>query len=215
MIELEQVTKAYATKRGMNVVLDAVDMVFPARTNVGILGRNGAGKSTLLRIIAGAEQPDDGFVHRRGQISWPIGFGGGFNGSLSGEENCRLVARLYGVDVDDVVGFTMEFAELGAYFQEPVKNYSSGMKARLAFGLSMAIEFDVYLVDEVTAVGDWSFQDKCKRAFAARRDRSSVIIVSHSLATVKAYCDHCAVLKHGKLYYFESVDAAQRTYEAA
>jgi capsular polysaccharide transport system ATP-binding protein len=215
MIELEQVTKIYPTKDGLNVVLDAVDFVFPARTNVGVLGRNGAGKSTLLRLISGAEQPDSGLVHRRGEISWPIGFGGGFNGSLSGEENCRFVARIYGVDVDEVVGFTMDFAELGEYFHMPVKTYSSGMKARLAFGLSMAVEFDVYLVDEVTAVGDSRFQEKCRKAFAARRDRSSVIIVSHSLSTIKAYCQQCAVLKDGKLHYFDSIDAAQRLYEAA
>jgi capsular polysaccharide transport system ATP-binding protein len=215
MIELRQLTKAYPTRHGLNVVLDSVDFVFPARTNIGVLGQNGAGKSTLLRLISGAEQPDSGEVVRKGQISWPIGFGGGFNGSLSGEENCRFVARIYGVDVDEVVGFTMDFAELGAYFYEPVKNYSSGMRARLAFGLSMAVEFDVYLVDEVTAVGDWRFTDKCQRAFAARRDRSSVIIVSHSLSTIKAYCQHCAVLKNGRLQYFESVEEAQRVYEAA
>ncbi len=215
MIELERVTKVYPTHHGMNVVLDAVDFEFPARTNVGVLGRNGAGKSTLLRLISGAIQPDSGLIHRRGQISWPIGFGGGFNGSLSGEENCRLVARLFGVDVDEVVGFTMDFAELGAYFQMPVKTYSSGMKARLAFGLSMAVEFDVYLVDEVTAVGDANFRDKCRKAFADRSDRSSVIIVSHSMETVREYCKHCAVLKNGRLHYFDSVDEAQRLYEAA
>lgn len=214
MIELEQVTKVYATKHGVNVVLDAVDLTLPARTNIGILGRNGAGKSTLLRLISGAEQPDGGFVHRRGEISWPLGFGGGFNGSLSGEENCRFVARIYGADVDDVVDFARDFADIGEYFFMPVKTYSSGMKARLAFGLSMAVEFDVYLVDEVTAVGDSRFQEKARKAFAARRDRSSVIMVSHSYRTIKQYCEQCAVLKHGKLYYFESVKDAQRMYEA-
>jgi capsular polysaccharide transport system ATP-binding protein len=215
MIELEQVTKVYTTRQGVNVVLDAVDMILPARTNIGILGRNGAGKSTLLRLLSGAEQPDSGFVHRTGEISWPIGFGGGFNGSLTGEENCRFVARIYGVDVDDVVGFAMEFAEIGEYFHMPVKTYSSGMKARLAFGLSMAVDFDVYLVDEVTAVGDSRFQEKARRAFAERRDRSSVIIVSHSLRTIRQYCEQGAVLKNGKLHYFESVRDAQRMYESA
>jgi capsular polysaccharide transport system ATP-binding protein len=215
MIELEQVTKIYTTRQGMNVVLDAVDLTLPARTNIGILGRNGAGKSTLLRLISGAEQPDSGFIHRKGEISWPIGFGGGFNGSLTGEENCRFVARIYGVDVDHVVGFAMDFAEIGEYFHMPVKTYSSGMKARLAFGLSMAVDFDVYLVDEVTAVGDSRFQEKARRAFAARRDRSSVIIVSHSLRTIKQYCEQCAVLSNGKLHYFTSVKDAQRMYESA
>jgi capsular polysaccharide transport system ATP-binding protein len=215
MIELEQVTKLYATKHGVNVVLDAVDLTFPARTNIGILGRNGAGKSTLLRLISGAEQPDSGYIHRRGEISWPLGFGGGFNGSLTGEENCRFVARIYGVEVDDVVDFARDFADIGEYFYMPVKTYSSGMKARLAFGLSMAVEFDVYLVDEVTAVGDSRFQEKARAAFAARRDRSSVIMVSHSYRTITQYCDQCAVLKQGKLYYFDSVKDAQRMYESA
>jgi capsular polysaccharide transport system ATP-binding protein len=197
------------------VVLDEVSFSFPAQTNVGILGKNGAGKSTLLRILAGTEEADSGLVARRGTVSWPIGFSGGFNGSLNGEENCRFVARIYGQDVDEVVGFTAEFAELGEYFYMPVKTYSSGMRARLAFGLSMAIEFDAYLVDEVTAVGDSSFQQKCRKAFDDRSGQSSVIIVSHSIHTVKSYCERCAVLRDGKLFYFDSVEDAQRFYEAA
>lgn len=215
MIELSEVTKIYPTRAGENVVLDMVSFSFPPRTNIGILGKNGAGKSTLLRIIAGTEQPDSGTIRRSGLVSWPIGFSGGFNGSLSGEENCRFVARIYGADIDEVVGFTMEFAELGEYFYMPVKTYSSGMRARLAFGLSMAIEFDAYLVDEVTAVGDASFQAKCRRAFEARSGRSSVIIVSHQLSTIRDYCSRCAVIKAGKLHVFESVDDAQAAYEAA
>lgn len=215
MIELDNVTKAYATQSGSNVVLDAVTFAFPPRTNLGVLGKNGAGKSTLLRLIAGTELPDSGDVLRRGSVSWPIGFSGGFNGSLSGEENCRFVARIYGADVDEVVGFTMDFAELGEYFHMPVKTYSSGMRARLAFGLSMAIEFDAYLVDEVTAVGDARFQQKCRDAFKERSDRSSVIIVSHQLTTIKDYCDHCAVLNRGRLHYFTSIEEARRMYEAA
>ncbi|HLV19403.1 MAG TPA: ABC transporter ATP-binding protein [Polyangiaceae bacterium] len=214
MITLENVTKAYPTHKGLNVVLDRVSFQFPARRNIGVLGRNGAGKSTLLRLISGAEQPDAGEVVRGGHVSWPIGFSGGFNGSLTGEENCRFVARIYGVDVDEVVGFSMEFSELGDYFQMPVRTYSSGMRARLAFGLSMAIDFDVYLVDEVTAVGDARFQQKCRAAFAERRDRSSVIIVSHSLGTIKSYCDSCAVLDNGRLFYFDSVGDAARVYQA-
>ncbi|MDF3066811.1 MAG: transporter related protein [Polyangiaceae bacterium] len=215
MIELSNVTKAYATRSGSNVVLDSISFTFPFRKNIGILGRNGSGKSTLLRVIAGTEQPDSGHVLRSGSVSWPIGFAGGFNGSLSGEENCRFVARIYGADVDEVVGFTMDFAELGEYFYMPVKTYSSGMKARLAFGLSMAIEFDAYLVDEVTAVGDAQFQQKCRAAFDARRNRSAVIIVSHQLGTIRDYCDCCAVLKEGQLLCFDSVDEAKRIYEAA
>jgi len=197
------------------LVLDRISFAFPPRTNIGILGKNGAGKSTLLRIIAGTEQADSGTIVRRGVVSWPIGFSGGFSGSLSGEENCRFVARIYGADIDEVVGFTMDFAELGEYFYMPVKTYSSGMRARLAFGLSMAIEFDAYLVDEVTAVGDANFQHKCRKAFQARSDRSSVIIVSHQLGTVRDYCERCAVLKNGKLFVFDTVDEASSFYEAA
>jgi capsular polysaccharide transport system ATP-binding protein len=215
MIDLESVTKIYPTRSGSNVVLDAISFSFPAHTNIGILGRNGSGKSTLLRVVAGTEQPDSGTIRRSGTVSWPIGFSGGFNGSLNGEENCRFVARIYGADVDEVVGFTMDFAELGEYFYMPVKTYSSGMKARLAFGLSMAIEFDAYLVDEVTAVGDSRFQRKCREAFEERSGRSSVIIVSHQLGTIRDYCQRCAVLREGRLICFDSVDEASRTYEAA
>jgi capsular polysaccharide transport system ATP-binding protein len=215
MIDLEDVTKVYPTRTGSNVVLDAISVNFPFRTNIGILGRNGSGKSTLLRVIAGTEQPDSGRVRRSGTVSWPIGFAGGFNGSLNGEENCRFVARIYGADVDEVVGFTMDFAELGEYFYMPVKTYSSGMKARLAFGLSMAIEFDAYLVDEVTAVGDAQFQRKCRQAFDERSNRSAVIIVSHQLGTIRDYCQRCAVLQSGRLLFFDSVDEASRVYEAA
>jgi capsular polysaccharide transport system ATP-binding protein len=215
MIDLHNVTKAYPTRTGANVVLDSVSFSFPKRTNIGILGRNGSGKSTLLRVIAGTEQPDSGTIERSGTVSWPIGFSGGFNGSLSGEENCRFVARIYGADVDEVVGFTMDFAELKDYFYMPVKTYSSGMKARLAFGLSMAIEFDAYLVDEVTAVGDSHFQRKCREAFEERSGRSSVIIVSHHMGTIRDYCERCAVLRHGRMLLFDSVDEASRVYEAA
>lgn len=215
MIELVGINKIYPTTSGHKVVLDNISFSFPAQTNVGILGRNGSGKSTLLRILAGTEEPDSGSVVRRGTVSWPIGFAGGFNGSLNGEENCRFVARIYGQDVDEVVGFTAEFADLGEYFYMPVKTYSSGMRARLAFGLSMAVEFDAYLVDEVTAVGDSTFQERCRQAFLDRSGRSSVIIVSHSINTVKSYCERCAVLRDGKLFYFDSVDDAERFYEAA
>lgn len=213
MIQLRDVTKSYQTNHGRNVVLDSVNYTFASGSNVGILGKNGAGKSTLLRVIAGTEQPTDGDVLRLGRVSWPIGFAGGFAGSLSGEENCRLVARIYGADVDYVVDFARCFAELGEYFEMPVKTYSSGMKARLAFGMSMAVDFDVYLVDEVTAVGDTRFQEKCRRAFAARRESSSLILVSHNLSTVKTYCEEFVVLARGHLERFDKLKDAQRLYE--
>ena len=214
MIALKKVTKIYPTIRGVNVVLNEISANFPDKTNFGIMGRNGAGKSTLLRVLAGAEQPDSGEVVRTTRVSWPIGFSGGFSSALSGKENCRLVARMYGVDVDEVVAFAADFSELGDYFDMPVRTYSSGMRAKLAFGLSMAVDFEVYLVDEVTAVGDSRFQAKARRAFEDRSSRSSVIIVSHHLNTVRAYCKHCAILANGRLRHFDSVDEAAKAYEA-
>jgi capsular polysaccharide transport system ATP-binding protein len=214
VIDVDEVTKVYATNKGPHIVLDHVNLQIPAGTSMGILGVNGAGKSTLLRIMSGVEMPDAGQVRRQGRISWPIGFSGGFNGSLSGEENCRFVARIYDEDVDRVVGFTHEFSELGDYFYMPIKTYSSGMKGRLAFGLSMAVDFDAYLVDEVTAVGDASFQKKCREAFAERRGRSSVIMVSHQPTTIRSYCDRAAVLKQGRLTVYDSVADAEKAYQA-
>jgi capsular polysaccharide transport system ATP-binding protein len=212
MIQLERIYKTYSTNMGPNVVLDGISIAFPPRESIGILGRNGAGKSTLLRIIGGVERPDSGEVVRTGRVSWPIGFAGGFNPTLSGEENCRFVARIYGENTDRVVGSARDFAELGNYFCMPVRTYSSGMRALLAFGLSMAIDFDVYLVDEVTAVGDEQFQEKCRRAFLSRRQRSSVIIVSHNLTTIRSYCTRCAVLRRGTLEIFDSVTEAAHVY---
>jgi len=215
VIELRNVTKAYRTHAGMHVVLNRLNATFPDKVSYGILGLNGAGKSTLLRILGGAEQPDEGRVLRSGRVSWPIGFAGGFNGSLSGEENCRFAARIYGADLDHVVEFTREFAEIGEYFRMPVRTYSSGMRARLAFGLSMAIDFDTYLVDEVTAVGDSRFRKKCQEAFASRRERAAVIIVSHQIKTIEAYADRYALLRNGELEIFDDLDEVSRLYEEA
>ena len=213
MIELRNVYKSYAAYGGRNHVLDGVSAVFPSGESIGILGRNGAGKSTLLRILGAAEAPDAGKVIRTGRVSWPIGFSGGFSASLTGEENCRFISRIYGEDVDRVVDETRAFAEIGRYFFMPIRTYSSGMRARLAFGLSMAIDFDTYLVDEVTAVGDRTFQDKCRRAFAERHGRAGIIIVSHNLRTIKSYCRRCAVLYRGKLQIFDTVKEAAAVYE--
>ena len=215
MIELRGITKAYRTKAGDHVVLDRIDALFPSGESVGILGKNGAGKSTLLRILGGAEQPDAGEIVRKGRVSWPIGFAGGFNGSLTGEENCRFVARIYGAPIDEVVEFARAFAEIGEYFRMPVRTYSSGMRARLAFGLSMALDFDTYLVGEVTAVGDKAFQEKSRRAFAERQEHASVIIVSHQMSTIRKYCSRAAVLRGGRLRFFDDLKEAAEYYEAA
>ncbi len=217
MIELVNITKAYRTNAGLHVVLDHISVRIPTGISLGILGGNGAGKSTLLRVVGGVEEPDFGEVRKEGRVSWPIGFAGGFSGSLTGEENCRFVARIYGEDVDRVVGFARQFSQIGSYFFMPVKTYSSGMRARLAFGVSMAIDFDVYLVDEVTAVGDARFQKRCRQAFAERSDHSSVIMVSHQEKTMRDYCDSFALLHQGQLLLFDSLEDAleARDEEAA
>jgi len=214
VIEVHNLSKAYPLRHRMNQVLNNISITFPTGENIGILGRNGAGKSTLLRILANIEQPDSGNVVRHERVSWPIGFAGGFNGSLTGAENSRFVARIYGADVDETSEYTWEFSELKDYFYMPVRTYSMGMRARLAFSLSMAIDFSVYLIDEVTAVGDKPFQQKCKDAFTERRERSSVILVSHNINTVKQYCHKCAVLVDGTLQMFDTVNAAAEVYEA-
>ncbi|MGE0791122.1 MAG: ABC transporter ATP-binding protein [Sandaracinaceae bacterium] len=215
MIELKNVTKAYATHAGLHVVLDNLNVVFEDKKSIGILGVNGAGKSTLLRILGGAERPDTGEVIKTGRVSWPIGFTGGFNASLSGEENCRFAARIYGADIDQVVEYAREFADIGQYFRMPVRTYSSGMRARVAFGLSMAIDFDTYLVDEVTAVGDANFQRRCKEEFAARRERATVIIVSHQINTLESFADRFALLRNGRLEFYDDLQEAAKLYGEA
>ncbi|MEM1033066.1 MAG: ABC transporter ATP-binding protein [Myxococcota bacterium] len=214
MIRLEDITKVYATKRGLHTVLDGVSFEVPLGTSMGIMGKNGAGKSTLLRIIGGAEMPTSGTVTRGSRVSFPIGFTGAFHGSLTGEENCRFAARIYGQELTRVVAETRAFADIGAYFYNPVSTYSTGMRARLAFGLSMSIDFDVYLIDEVTAVGDRRFKKKCQAALKERAAHGSLIVISHSVATLKQLCDKCAVLDQGKLQVCASVDEASKLYAA-
>lgn len=213
MIELRNVTKAYPVHGGLHIVLNGIDAVFPTGESIGILGRNGAGKSTLMRILGGAESPDQGTVRREGRISWPIGFSGGFSPSLSGAENCRFVARIYDADVDEVAAATQDFADIGQYFNMPVNTYSSGMRARLAFGLSMAIDFETYLVDEVTAVGDQKFKKKSQQVFRERRERSAIIMVSHQMGTIQEFCDRCAVLEKGELTMYDNLEEAEEVYE--
>jgi capsular polysaccharide transport system ATP-binding protein len=152
MIALEGVSKGYRTVRGRRVVLDDANAVFPSGSNIGVLGANGAGKSTLIRLLAGTEMPDRGTIHRDGRVSFPLGYGGTFHGSLSGRENVAFVARIYGARLHETINYVGDFAELGDYFDMPVNTYSAGMRARLAFGTCLAIDFDTYLIDEITEV---------------------------------------------------------------
>jgi capsular polysaccharide transport system ATP-binding protein len=213
MIQFNNVFKFYRTNGHAKIVLDHVSMVFDTNYSYGLLGVNGAGKTTTLRIISGAELPNSGLVRRSVRVSWPLGFAGGFHHSLSGRENVHFVSRAYGADRRKVEAFVEDFSELGDYLDVPVKTYSSGMMARLAFALSMAIEFDVYLIDEVTAVGDFRFQKRCKDAFAQRRKSAGLIVVSHSIQTIKDYCDRGGVLVDGRLIMFESTDKAIEMYQ--
>ena len=212
VIRLDRVFKFYSASGQTKIVLDHVSTVFQTGRSYGLMGVNGAGKSTLLRLIAGAELPNAGRIIRSVRVSWPLGFAGGFHPQMTGRENVKFVARAYGERITKVLDFVEDFAELGDYIDAPYKTYSSGMMARLAFGLSMAIEFDCYLIDEITAVGDARFQARCKLAFDERRKHSDLIIVTHSMQTVKDYCDHVAVLVDGQLIMFESVDRAIETY---
>ncbi len=199
MIELQNVFKSYALPSGPKTVLDGANLRVDTPKNIGLLGRNGAGKSTLLRIIAGTIPPDRGQVRRTGRYSWPLGLNGAFQGTLTGAENVDFVAGVYGVDRVTLRKFVYDFSELGEYFNQPVRTYSSGMRSRLSFGVSMGIEFDVYLVDEVTEVGDKRFKDKCREVFSEKLQNSRLIMVSHSEKTIQRFCEYAVVLERGAL----------------
>lgn len=206
MIRLEGLTKIFELEGRRKVVADNLNLVFPTGRAVGLLGRNGAGKSTLLQMIAGTVDPTAGRVVSTGSISWPVGFAGSFHPDLSGAQNVRFVARIYGVDSDELVDFVQDFAELGTHFHLPFRTYSSGMRSRLAFGTSMGIGFDTYLIDEVTAVGDAAFRNKSDAMFSARLKHAGAIMVSHATAQVRKICDAAAVLENGQLTWYEDVN---------
>lgn len=209
MIVLDRVYKSYRTIEGRHVVLRDVSMALPEGRSLGVLGANGSGKSTLIRLLAGTERPDAGRIRRGAKaISFPVGFSGTLHTRLSGLENVVFLARLYGVDEREATAYVEAFAELGAYFRMPIGTYSSGMRARLAFGACLAIQFDVYLIDEVTSVGDARFRVKCLDAFHQRMDRAEVIMVTHDYETMRAYCDIGAVLSGGRLTLFDDLEEA-------
>jgi capsular polysaccharide transport system ATP-binding protein len=212
MITLSDVSKSYPTRNGRVTVLDRVSLQVAPGEKIGILGRNGAGKSTMIRLISGAEQPDSGSVTRTMTVSWPIAFGGAFQGTLTGLDNLRFICRIYGVDPEDKIAFVDDFAELGRYLREPVKNYSSGMRARLAFAISMVIEFDCFLIDEVVAVGDDRFTAKCQHELFEKRCDRAMIIVSHSHDYIKQHCERVVLLSNGSFTSFDDMDAAYHAY---
>jgi capsular polysaccharide transport system ATP-binding protein len=212
-IVLHDVCKSYGTRFGKRRVLDHINFSLEKGRNIGILGRNGAGKSTLIRLLSGAEQPTSGTIDRNMSVSWPLAFTGAFQTHLTGMDNLKFVCRVYGVDWKPLVPFIEEFTELGIYLREPVLHYSVGMSMRLAFALSMAIEFDCFLIDEGLSVGDSRFGDRCHvELFQKRKDRS-FILVSHDAHVVRNYCERAAVLHLGRLYDFPTVDEAFHFYE--
>lgn len=208
MIRFENLSKSFWVRGREKVVIDHLDMSLPDGKSIALLGRNGAGKSTLLSIIAGAMPPDTGRVIHNGTMSWPVGLGGTFHPQMTGAQNVRFVARVYGVDAESLLHFVREFSELGVQFDNPVKTYSSGMRARLGFGLSMGIKFDTYLIDETTSVGDARFTRKSRAVFLERVKDASAIMVSHQVRTLREFCDSGILLHDGKLTYFEDLEDA-------
>lgn len=216
MIIVQDVHKRYQTENGPSKwILQGATFTIPPKLNVGLIGANGAGKSTLLRIIGGVDQPTKGLVERHCRVSWPMGFGGGLQGSLTGRQNAKFVCRIHGHsdDIQDRLAYIQNFAEIGGAFDEPVKTYSSGMKSRLQFALSLAFDFDVYISDEVTAAGDAAFRQKAAAAFKKLADHASLIMVSHGEGTLKQFCSAGIWIHEGKAHWFDQIDDALKAYK--
>ncbi|MBI1216321.1 MAG: ATP-binding cassette domain-containing protein [Alphaproteobacteria bacterium] len=213
MIKLEQIRKVYKTRGGYHTVLDGIDLTINPGEKIGILGANGSGKSTLIRILSGAEMPTDGQVHRGMSLSWPLAFGGAFQSHLTGLDNLKFICRVYGLNYRDRREYVEDFSELGKYMREPVKSYSSGMRARLAFAISMAVEFDCFLIDEIISVGDARFHAKCENELFVKRKDRACVLVSHQAKNIREYCTRAVVLKGGKLTCFDTIDSAYAYYK--
>ena len=214
MIEFRNVSKYYLTPTSRKTIVDRLDLRLPDGAKVGLLGRNGSGKTTLLAMVAGVAPPNSGEIRREGAISWPLGFGWAFHPELTGAQNVRFVARIYGVDTDALVEYAAAFAEIGEFIDMPVRSYSSGMKARLGFGMAMGIAFDWYLVDEITAVGDSRFKKKSLALFKSRLKEAGLLMVSHSINTIRNYCDAGIVLERGQARFYPDVEEAIAVHEA-
>lgn len=214
MIYCEDLSKSYPMGSGRKEVLQGLDLTIRPGEHVGFLGRNGAGKTTLIKLIGGVELPTSGKVRRRMSVSWPLGFGGGFQGSLTGYDNARFISRIYGHEYREIREFVEDFTELGRQLKMPVKTYSSGMRARLAFALSLAIEFDCYLIDEVIMVGDANFHQKCHYELFEKRGDRALILASHSPELIREFCDRALVLHQGQGTMYSDVNEALAIYSA-
>lgn len=215
MIELRNATKYFQTKHEKKYILNNVSITIPSGKNVGILGRNGAGKSTLLRMLGGIDFPNSGVISSPNTFSWPMGLAGGFQGSMTGRQNVKFVCRIYGkseYEIEKAVRSVQEFAEIGDYFDMPIKTYSSGMKSRLSFGLSLIFDFDYLIIDETLSVGDKNFQEKSKKALRKKIENCNVLLVSHSMPVLKEICDAGIVVHQGKVHYCEDIEDAIATY---
>ena len=213
-LKLVNVSKRYPSRMAGEVeVLKQISFTLCKGERLGILGKNGAGKSTLIRLLGGVEQPSSGLIERSMSISWPLAFTGGFQSTLSGLDNLKFVCRIYGVDYERAMPFILDFSELGSLLYEPIKTYSSGMLARLAFAVSMSVDFDCFLIDEVIAVGDARFRDKCRRELLEVRANHSVILVSHDINSIREYCNRFAVVANGQFYEFDHLDLAWDFHE--
>ena len=217
MICLDKVTKSYMTLNGRIVVFRELSVDIPEGVNVGLIGRNGAGKSTLMRLLSAVDLPDSGKVITRRRLSWPVGLKSGMQKNLTGRDNVKFVCRVQGVrgSMQEKIRFVQEFADIGEYFDQPVSTYSSGMQARLAFGTSMAFDFDYYLIDEVMAVGDITFKRKSRKVFNERLQKSKVILVSHNMKLISNMCDVVVHLDHGRADVYDSVREGIAAYRKA
>lgn len=212
MIEFNDVSKTYHIRKFEKHVFHNLNFRIEKGESIGICGANGAGKSTLIRLISGVEQPTSGTVTRTMSTSWPIGYGSCFQPSLTGADNARFIARVYGQPEEPLLDYVQDFAQLGPYFWQPVNTYSAGMNARLAFGISLAIQFECYLVDEVTGAGDERFRVRCEEALLHRRDTATLIMISHDPGALRQYCRRGAVVYGGSLVFFDTIEEAAEVH---
>lgn len=212
MIRFHDVSKIHSGKGQHKLILDGSNALFETGWNYALMGPNGSGKSSVMRLISGADRPNSGHIERDEMVSWPLGFHGGFNGTMTGRENVIFVARIYGQDPDRVLHETAEFAEIGKAMGAPLSTYSTGMRQRLAFGMSLSMRFDTILVDEIIAVGDTRFRKRCMEALDARLEDSRAIVISHTLATIRKYCKRGMLLLDGTLYEYDDIEGLIRDY---